>query len=69
MIIKFQSEIPVGLINGSNTSYTVQNEPVQLFQNGQFQVSGIDYIVTGTSSPFTLTYATAPTAGNHISLY
>lgn len=68
MIITFQREIPVGNINGTNTDFTVNNRPVLLYLNGQFQTEDVEYTISG-GAPFTITYIQAPLSGSHISLY
>ena len=64
-------EIPTGTINGSNTVFTVQNKTKLLFLNGAYQSdSGVDYTLTGSSAPFTITYVIAPvSSSNHTSIY
>lgn len=37
------SETPVGAVDGSNTSYTVSNEPLFIIADGSFRVSGQGY--------------------------
>lgn len=58
------SETPAGAINGSNTSFTTGNAPVagtvQVFLNGLLQTVTDDYTISGS----TITYATAPIAGD-----
>jgi hypothetical protein len=51
-------EIPSGLINGSNTIFTLSAAPspassLQLFLNGVLQIQGIDYTLLGQSITFT----------------
>lgn len=58
------NETPAGTINGSNTSFTTGNAPVsgtvQVFLNGLLQTVNDDYTISGS----TITYATAPIAGD-----
>lgn len=56
-------EIPVGLINGVNTIFTITTAPLgagyfTLYANGQYQRPGVDYTRVGT----TITMTVAPTA-------
>jgi hypothetical protein len=59
------NETPSGSINGSNTAFTLANTPVsgsvQVFRNGQLQLSGAgnDYTISGA----TITYEYAPVTG------
>jgi len=52
------NEIPTGLINSSNTDYTLANTPVAgtvaVFLNGMYQApgSGLDYTISGTTISF-----------------
>lgn len=56
------NEIPTGLINSLNTSYTIANTPVagtvEVYLNGLLQAPGVglDYTISGT----TITFAKAP---------
>lgn len=55
-------EVPSGLINGVNTTYTITTTPLgagyfTLYLNGQYQRPGVDYTRVGT----TITMAVAPT--------
>lgn len=58
------NETPSGAINGSNTAFTTGNTPVagtvQVFLNGLLQTATDDYTISGS----TITYATAPIAGD-----
>jgi len=60
------NEVPSGLINGSNTNYTLANTPVTnsltVFLNGLMQEpgGGNDYSLSG----LTITFATAPESGD-----
>lgn len=54
-------ETPAGLINGSNTVFTLTNIPttgtLQLYLNGAFQTGGgVDYTLSG----LTITFVSAP---------
>jgi hypothetical protein len=61
-------ETPTGTVNGSNTTFTLANTPIagteQVFLNGLLQEPGAgnDYTISGT----TITYLTAPLAGDKI---
>lgn len=61
-------ETPSGLVNGSNTSYTLANTPVasteEVFLNGLLQEPGAgnDYTISGA----TITYLTAPLTGDRL---
>ena len=61
-------ETPSGLVNGTNTSYTLANTPVsgteQVYLNGMLQEPGAgnDYTISGA----TITYLTAPLSGDKI---
>lgn len=61
-------ETPSGLVNGSNTTYTLANTPVagteHVYLNGILQESGAgnDYTISGA----TITYLTAPATGDKI---
>lgn len=64
------NETPSGAINGSNVTFTLANSPtpdvsLQLIYNGQFQLFGTDYTLSGN----TITFATAPFAGTWIRAY
>ncbi len=62
------NETPSGLINSSNTAYTIANTPVTgkvtVFLNGLKQKLGVDYTISGT----TLTMLFAPTTGDDLSI-
>jgi hypothetical protein len=56
------AETPSGTIDSSNTAFTLANAPLpvsslQLFYDGNYQVQGVDYTITGAA----ITYAVAPT--------
>lgn len=65
---KITRETPTGLVNGSNTTYTLANTPVagseEVFLNGILQEPGAgnDY----TISTNTITYLTAPVTGDRL---
>lgn len=62
------NEVPTGLINGSNVTFTLAHTPVagsqSVFLNGLLQQSGAgnDYTISGA----TITFLTAPTSGGKI---
>jgi hypothetical protein len=63
----FEQEVPTGLVNGSNTSYTLSSTPhsaksVRIYLNGIKQLYTTDYSVSGT----TVTMVTAPATGQKI---
>jgi hypothetical protein len=53
----FDAEIPGGLVDGVNTSFTLANPPsgssLMLFRNGLYMLAGQDYTLTGSSVQFT----------------
>jgi hypothetical protein len=61
-------EVPTGLINGSNTSYSLVNTPISgtehVYLNGVLQEEGAgnDYTISGS----TITYLTAPETGDKL---
>lgn len=61
-------QIPTGLINGTNTIFTLTNTPVSgsehVYRNGLLQESGVgnDYTISGA----TITFVTAPLTGDKI---
>ena len=60
-------EVPSGLINGSNTTYTLANTPtagtVKVYLNGQrLRAGGNDYTFSGT----TITMVSAPLTGEYL---
>jgi hypothetical protein len=65
------NEIPSGLINSLNTSYTIANTPVtgtvMVFLNGLLQApgGGLDYTISGT----TITFVKAPHTGSDLYVY
>ena len=68
--IIYEQEVPSGLVNGVNTSYTLAQTPhsngsVQLFINGLIQRQTIDYTIVGTA----ITMTTAPATGQDIYAY
>lgn len=64
----YQSETPNGIVNGSNTAFTLSVAPspvasLKLFVNGQLLTSGgVDYTLSGTD----ITLETAPPTGSVI---
>jgi hypothetical protein len=61
------NETPSGAVNGSNTAFTVAQTPANggmffLTRNGQFQVVGVDYTISGVN----ITYLYAPSSGDKI---
>jgi hypothetical protein len=62
------AEAPTGLIDGSNTIFTLANTPVagseQVYLNGLLQASGVgnDYTISGS----TITLASAPNSGSRV---
>ncbi len=62
LLMKFWTEeTPSGSINGSNTSFTIANTPLEgeavfVFLNGLYQTPTTDYSISGT----TITFVTAP---------
>lgn len=60
-------EVPVGVINSSNTAFTIANAPfsgkaVMLFLDRNLQFQNVDYSITGTAITFTV----APDPGQKI---
>lgn len=60
-------EAPTGLVNGSNTSFSLSSTPVAnasviIVLDGLIQTNGTDYTVSGT----TVTFTTAPASGSEI---
>jgi len=61
-------EIPTGLINGTNTTFTLANTPIvgseHIYRNGILQEEGAgnDYTISGA----TITYLTAPLTGDKL---
>ena len=57
-------ETPTGLVNSSNTVYTIASTPVvgteQVFLNGQLQIPGTSYTIAGD----TITFTKAPRTGS-----
>lgn len=52
------NEVPAGLINGTNVTFTLANPPapstsLQIFRNGVFQKPGLDYNLSGNTVTFT----------------
>jgi len=63
-------EIPSGLVDGSNVTFTLANSPaspnsVYLTLNGLSLVQGLDYTVGGVGNQ-TITMTTAPTLGQKL---
>jgi len=60
------AEVPSGSINSSNTAFTLANTPtagtVKIYRNGQRQIVGTDYTISGTA----ITYLYAPTTGDSL---
>jgi hypothetical protein len=60
------NETPSGLVNSSNTVFTLAHTPVAgsllLFRNGVLQVVGTNYTLVGG----TITFTSAPSTGNTI---
>jgi hypothetical protein len=57
-------QVPSGVINGANVTFTLANTPVsnasvKLYQNGLFMRQGTDYTISGV----TITMTTAPASG------
>lgn len=64
------NETPSGSIDGSNVTFTLANSPspdvsLQLIYQGQFQLFGTDYTLSGN----TITFTVAPAAGTWIRAY
>lgn len=64
------NETPSGTIDGSNADFSLANSPnpdvsLQLIYNGQFQLFGTDYTLSGS----TITFAIPPIAGTWIRAY
>lgn len=60
----WKDEAPSGTINGSNTSFTlsetpIENDAVELFLDGLYLTPTTDYSISGT----TITMVTAPALG------
>lgn len=63
----FEQETPAGLINGSNTVFTLSSIPhspksVLVFVNGFFQRQGLEYTISND----TITMTAAPASGSDI---
>lgn len=63
----WEGETPSGLINGSNTVFTISQTPlegetVDVFLDGLKQIPTTDYSISGT----TITFVTAPVAGQNL---
>lgn len=52
-------ENATGTVDGSNTAFTVTNEPVFAMVSGVISIDGDGYTLSG-SGPYTLTFAVAP---------
>jgi hypothetical protein len=52
----FDSEIPGGLVDGANKTFTLANSPsgtsLMLFRNGMYMKAGFDYTLTGSTVDF-----------------
>ncbi len=52
----YDAEVPGGIVDGSNTSFTLANPPsgasLQLFRNGLYMKAGFDYTLTGSGIQF-----------------
>lgn len=64
------AETPTGLVNSSNTVYTIANTPanasnVIVVLDGLVHRNGVDYTISGT----TITFVTAPATGSEIFVY
>ena len=80
----FDAEIPGGIVDGSNTTFTLANAPsgssLMLFRNGLYMLSGFDYNLNGSTVTFVpanvpqpmdtlvASYRIDPTASNVVSL-
>lgn len=62
------AETPSGTVNGVNTSFTVQNSPVQFFLNGLLQATSTDYTSSG-SGPYTISMVSAPATSSILKSY
>jgi hypothetical protein len=65
-------ETPSGLVNGSNTTFTLAGTPVpaaslELYRNGLVQTSGVDYSLSGNTISFLS--AAAPQSGDILQAY
>jgi len=57
--------VPTGLVNNSNTVFTLASTPgtlVMVFRNGVLQNPGVDYVLSST----TITFTVAPRTGDTI---
>lgn len=62
--VSFGTETPSGTVDGSNAAFTVTNNPISVFVNGQYMTAGgTDYTLSG-SGPYTITFVTAPLTGS-----
>ena len=58
-------ETPAGTNDGVNKVFTVTHSPLALYLNGAFQsAGGVDYTLTGSSNPYTITFVNAPVANS-----
>ena len=80
----FDAEIPGGVVDGTNTTFTLANPPsgssLMLFHNGLYMLGGFDYTLSAQSITFVsgavpqpgdtlvASYRIDPTAGNVVSL-
>jgi hypothetical protein len=62
------NEVPVGLINGINSTYTVSNSPIntsaQIFLNSVYQISPDDYTIAGS----TFIFVNPPVVGSKLKI-
>lgn len=66
----FEQETPTGLINGSNTAFTLSSTPqfnksLMVFLDGLFQLQGVHYTISGT----TITMTFAPATNQDLSVF
>lgn len=60
-------ETPSGTVNSSNVTFTLaqtplENDSVDIYLDGLFQISGTDYTISGV----TITFTTAPAFGQTV---
>jgi hypothetical protein len=57
----FDGEIPGGIVDGTNTTFTLANPPsgssLSLYRNGLYMLAGQDYTLTGQAVQFMVAYA------------
>lgn len=63
----FEQETPSGLVNGSNTNFTLSGTPhsskaVRVTLNGLLQKQGTDYTISSS----TITFTSAPVTGQEV---